>query len=338
MNNLLTRNTIFVVFLALLFTSCSKQDEQQMQNQLSDSDIKVEQKITAFLNKIKNPTKNNETIPIDQAIWNIEAGLNYSYGQAGIGLNEIITDSVFVEIPVSSDQEITTINIAEAYSELEENLQNINSGIEGEHNVVSINVIATENNNKSDSVNIKAYITFNRTLIGYPFSFNEWDYWSFWQGNGYCDGPNVNKPSDSDAAEEIQKRIHMRKAVPSGNYYYLEPQTVYFYAIDHPNINDATPHDNYYDYYFFCNWNGLPNYHDCLSPEELNFYLNSGEMMMYNTSNDTPSGLRPENKTFISCDIWPDYLVGTSVTNDDIMHNGKVEYGILHQSSTPPNE
>lgn len=301
------------------------------QNPVSEGDYKTAQKIQSFLDKIDNPDKSGETLTVDDAVWNTEAGLNYSYGDAASTINKTTIDSCFVEIPAENNQ-VTMTDLANAYQEMEDAvLQFYNDA--GASFIVAMDVKVAENQNKSSTVTFKTTTTASSGPV-YPGSpFEEWDYWSWGFGNGYCDGDSINSDSDSDAAKEIQFKIHQRKAVPAGKYYYTDVIEKELLPWNHPNPNDDVPYDNLYDFLLFRSSSWRPNHHGCLSPEEMNFYLNGTETVIYNTANDNPPGERPIGKDFINIELLGDLVL--SEFGSDYIHRGYASYGILHQDIPP---
>ena len=324
--------TILLAGFAFLFSACDKQSNMEMENSLDlNKDQQLAKKIETFLSKIENPYKSGETFTVDDAVWNTEAGLNFSYGDAGSAIHKTTVDSCFVEIPVENDQ-VELTDLAGAYDAIEEAVLEFYDNADASF-IIAMDVKVAENLNKSSTVTLKTTTTVSSGPV-YPGSpFEEWDYWYWGFGQGYCDGDSANVDSDSDAAEEIQFKIHQRKAVPGGKHYFTDVQEVPIDPYSHPNPNDNIPNDNYYDNLMYSNYEGYPNFHSCLSPDEMNFYLVGTETVIYNTANDTPPGEAPPNKMFISCDIYGD--MGTSLGYNKYMHWGYATYGIPHNVPDP---
>jgi hypothetical protein len=323
---------ILLAGFAFFFSACDKQSNTEMENSFDlNKDQQLAKKITTFLSKIKNPHKSGETLTVDDAVWNTEAGLNFSYGDAGSVIHKTTVDSCFVEIPVENDQ-VELTDLAGAYDSIEEAVLEFYNNADASF-IIAMDVKVAENMNKSSTVTLKTTTTVSSGPV-YPGSpFESWDYW-YWDGgfnSGYCYGDSVNVDSDSDAAKEIQFKIHQRKAVPGGKHYFTDIIDVFIGT--NPNPNDPTPKDNYFDKLMFYNYEGYPNFHQCLSPEEMNFYLVGTETVIYNTASDTPPGAAPPNKMFISCELWGDY--DNHLGLDKILHVGWATYGIPHSIPDP---
>ncbi len=328
--------TILLAGFAFLFSACDKQSNTEMENSFDlNKDQQLAKKITTFLSKIENPNKSGETLTVDDAVWNTEAGLNFSYGDAGSAIHKTTVDSCFVEIPVENDQ-VELTDLAGAYDAIEEAVLEFYNNADASF-IIAMDVKVAENLNKSSTVTLKTTTTVSSGPV-YPGSpFEEWDYWMYGKGLGYCydQGDSANVESDSDAAEEIELKVHQRKAVPAGKYYYTNVETKELHAEDYPNPDDDEL-DNHYDYLLFNNVTWLPNCEMCLNPTKMNFYLNGTETVIYNTENDNPPGERPDGKNFISLDLIGDHLTINYETQ--FLHRGTVKYGDLNQSLPPVND
>ncbi|MCF8233143.1 MAG: hypothetical protein K9J27_13275 [Bacteroidales bacterium] len=331
----LSKVTIIAFVLALLFSGCEKSNQPVNENNegISEEDLKTSEKIKSFLNKMEHPQKSDEVLSLDESVWNTEAGLNYSYGDAGTEIESVETDSCFVDVTLT-DGGITMDDLSEVYSMIEDSVLSFYNTFSGQHHIVVSDVQLIETPQKSSSVTFKTTTAVSSNPT-YPCTgFDEWDYWVWAASGGYCAGDSANVQSDSDAANEIEKQINKCKAVPAGDYYYTDVEEKELLYYEHPNPNDSNPDDNFFDYLVFENWEFLPNYHTCLSPQEMNFYLDGTETVIYNTPNDSPPGERPENKDFISVDLWGTLFPDLDATR--IFHHGFIEYGILHASPPDP--
>ena len=167
------------------------------------------------------------------------------------------------------------------------------------------------------------------------FNFGVNDHWIWWNQNpnqsGICDGPAYPGGYGSDAAEEIQKKVHLRKPIPNGNYSYVNLQTLTAVPWDFPFANPPMP--NFYSSYLFDNWSNLPNYHSCLSPDEMNFYLTGAERIIYNSA---PIGLKPTGKSFVSVNMIGTMIIDNNLT--ELLHIAEVTYGTLIINPNPPED
>ncbi len=322
--------------IAAIFVSCSKQDQTELtgsppETSQSKADIRIENKIRAFKSKLghlrENPQfKSGETIEVDSAVWYIEAASNQTYGDAGTPFGELVVDSFNIDVPATNG-EVQLNDLLTAYDEMISGLSDSYNAIPDENTHLVLNDVSLKSEDEGTA-------TFGITAgfgvegdDGTSGIFNDEWWWGLLKGK--CDDTYLG----TDAAEQIENKIHMRKGTPSGHYYYTEVDSVQVIPEEFPNLNDPTPGDNMYDYMMFENIdNGImPNVHGCVSVEEMYFYLYGTESVIYNYA---PDGARPEGKHFISVNLIGDALYPPLVTI--LLHHAVIQYGVLHQNSQPP--
>ncbi|MDZ7741572.1 MAG: hypothetical protein U5Q03_07445 [Bacteroidota bacterium] len=109
----------------------------------------------------------------------------------------------------------------------------------------------------------------------------------------------------------------------------MEP--VRSYNVDLLNPDDEYIEDNMYDYLMFYNWEYWNNFHECLCPDEMNYYLESTEdvfkVLLINEIEELA------DKVFISCDMIGDNynLYGYK----HIFHRSTNEYGEIVFTTNP---
>jgi len=186
---------------------------------------------------------------------------------------------------------------------------------------------------KNGSMTIKLYVGLGKTdmrrsnLSTHSFMyFGSTDYWLYgggpWNSGGKC-GPYSGQ-TDLDAAILIQGKINFSLRREAGTYFtnlYTAPDVN---AINYPICGDCNS-DNYYDYLMFYNYTGWSNYHDCLQPNEMNFYLDGTNTVLY--TYEANNGPRPAGKNPISITLAGDLIPSTWTV---ILHTGDFTYGIEH--------
>jgi hypothetical protein len=126
--------------------------------------------------------------------------------------------------------------------------------------------------------------------------FGPTDYWYYGNLQGKCDGSGQGV--GSDAAEQIQYKVNMRRSLPAGHSYFTGIKNVFCdpstdeIKFDGTTIceegslvnpNDPYPWNNINDMLLFINY-GYPeynNFHNCIPPDEMNFSLNGLEEIVY---------------------------------------------------------
>lgn len=328
-----------IIFIGIIFSvatfliySCSKENfnpELKGDFVSPKENSEIIKEITTFSNKMKSNLKSSKKMQLKKAIWLTEATLNYYYGVSEKPFDDLVEDSSFVQIPISSDKFVYESDVILAYNKFVEILNKHFKSIKSvnKHMVVADIAFSSEN---SDFVSLKitsSIGTYSEHPHEYRVSdpFDATDYWWWARSPRYCTypatvpcgcGPNINQPINnlSDGAKEITKAVnwnyaYFRTAVELGTPGFFtdieevginewgisnspSPYADYYGNIYSSLLNpdDDMPNDNWYDRIYFysseCNQsttithctNWLPYYHDCMNPNEMNFYYNNYAM------------------------------------------------------------
>lgn len=321
---------ILIALGSFLFHSCGKEKEE---NAIPAADLKIYRQVQQFRQRLQASLKNDPPMTIDSAQWYIETTLNLTYGSASYAFSEMDLDTFNIEVPVSEGQ-VAFSDLQIAYESLLDSVrQQYHSLPTQEKQFIYCQLQPLETQLKSGT---QTFQMVSGTGERYPslFEFGPNDYWLWGMGwlnmGGYCGGPYIGTHTDSDAAMEIAKKIRIRKPVPIGNYSYVEPfVNVEIYPEWYPNPNDPTL-DNIRDFLLFRSVRYLPNYTQCINPDDMNFYLVSAETIIYYLAK--PTGLN-----FIDIFLMGDYSLGTPDFGY-ISHHGMVYYGKLIVNPDPPQE
>ncbi|MDD3132427.1 MAG: hypothetical protein PHN94_11435 [Bacteroidales bacterium] len=334
----LTILSLAVFVLAAITYSCSKQDQAEPVSSTteisqSEADILIENKIRAFKSKMEfqreNPSyKSGETMSVDSAVWYMEAASNYTYGDGASTFNKTICDTFSIVLDVA-DGVVNLNDVVAAYDDMIQNLSATYNAIPGGNNHLVVNDISLTAMDES-TLTLGVNAVFGESTDGTSANFNY--AWYYGHLMGREDGAYAGI---SDAAEEIEKKIHLRKGVLPRNSYYTNVDSVEVYGSDFINPNDPIPGDNMYDFLMFSNIsNGItPNEHELLSIDEMNFYLFGTEQVIYNFE---PDGARPEGLSFISVDLKGELIMAYPVSVRN--HQGWIRYGELHISGIPHDD
>jgi hypothetical protein len=330
--------TICLLIVGAIIISCTKQNSVDLAENPSKpfqsaEDFKVEKEITSFINKLDfikmNPNlKNGETIAIDSAIYYLEAASNMTYANAGESIQKYVIDSCYINVTVTNGI-IQLAEVQNAYEQMIDSLSYFNANLPSGYKQLVMNDVTLKAMDE-DEGNATLGIVAGFNIVAEGSSSISFDPWYWGMLNGKCNGTYAGI---SDAAEELEKKIMLRKGIVSGNSYYTEIDSVEVLSVEFINPNDPIPGDNMYDFLMFRNLDDgfMPNVHICLSSEEMSFYLLGTEQVVYNYA---PDGARPEGKSFISLNLVGDYVLTSEST--EYFHYGKIFYGVLHINSKPP--
>lgn len=329
-----------MLFLALaivggVFNGCKKEQDKTDQAPTGLKDNEVADKIRNFKNQGNSGFKSGEEVDIEEALWYITTTANYTYSDLTAENEKTWTDEFFINISLTN----TKVSLTEVYAKYELLIENLRTSYaaRSEENkqflTVSLEPVSMDNDNLICKAS--AVFTYSPVQIANICNFNSIDYWSFWWLNqgGICDGPNFGTNLESDAAEEIQKRIMRCKGVLPSNYYY-EPASIkyIFDPTEHLYpIGSGTP-NNYGYSYFYWNSSEYPGFDGCISPNYLNLYLYRIQEYIYTDVDN--NGFRPVGEALINIDLW-----GKDGLNPNgyqlYYHQARVNYGFVRQRPDP---
>ncbi len=232
---------ILVIFATLIiFSSCNKEAELA-----TTSNDEVLERILDFKEKVESPNqqKSGEEISVEDAVWLVEAALNYSYcikteEQVNAGTNVIVVDSLFYEVNSSNNN----VNFAEAintYLTIETDMAEMLASHQSEVKFYDIVDVEYKDGNFVAYVAIRYKEVMEKSTNGpvSPFTIRHDWYWGYslgfspWRA-GKCDGTYQGR----DAVTEINKWI----AVRSSAYYNVYYTDIYFVGL----FNTASSYNN----------------------------------------------------------------------------------------------
>ena len=353
--------TVVSVFGMLMFFGCSKEEAQNKEKQEgifqpSEKDLQIKGKILDFSSKIdyarENPNlkSGGDDLTLDEAVWNIEALANYNYADASAEFEGYKAETAEIEVPLT-DGKVSMVDAAIAYDQMIDTLaQHFSQVPDADKHLVLADVSLKEINGLTATFNVTSGIG---TSGSNPFAgFGEDDYWFYANGAGKC-GEYIGQGIGSDAAEQIQNKINMRIALPIGHKYFVDinivscspftnnlvlDNTINCTCCDLINPDDPEPWNNINDFllfYGYDNSSGYPNFHTCIPPNEMNFYLNSMEHIVYDMCYECFPG-ELDGKLFASCDLYGDLVPLMDETY--IMHIANIRYGVSVGSGDPPKD
>jgi len=327
------RTLITVAMLAsvvaglIIINACSKSDsidkglvESKKKNlqfsNFTPADDDIVPLIEAFnssYKQFKQGYKSGEYIEMNEALWTLEAGINYEFRSNKDSITDIIYDSTFVVVGTSAGENGELIangdDLLEAYSDL---LDYTNSELTQGGETYYLFMADIEVKELSDET-----ITLKMTTAKVPILPRPWscyvqgsDYWYPVMGMGYCDGDSVGLGQGKDASTRLNGLFNKKKCMAYGC-----SGTIFFTNIDTYSYIYYYENQNNYN----CFWEGSSN--ECLSPQEMNYWLDNGFYAI--------DGMRPQGKVFMDIFFDWDVIVG----NSTYVHFIKwVRYGKLNCS------
>lgn len=326
--------SLLVVALAIGFlTSCKKDQEKINPTPAIVSDAEIANKIREFKNIGASNLKSSGEITIEEALWYIATTANYTYSDLTAENEKTWVDTCLINISLSGAK----VSLTEVYAKYElmvDHLRTFYTARSEENKqflTLSLEPVTMDDNYLVCKA--RAVFTYSPVPGGGLCVFNNSTSYSFsydWLNNATCYTPSTD---ETDAAEEIQKRIMRCKGVLPGNYFYEPTITVSINdPLEYPiPLGTGTPHNYGYSYLYW-NSNQYPGFDGCISPDYLNFYLTKTKELIYNDTDN--GGIRPDGNGLIDIDLW-----GNDGIDDDgyilYFHQARVNYGILRLRPDP---
>lgn len=324
---------ILVLFTGSLLTySCKKEitvnDKSNNKTERLLNDQQLEKKILSFKSKIdqirSTPSlkTGNEPMPLDSAIWYIEATSNYTYGDGGSQLESFVVDSSFIEVPMSNG-EVLWSDVQVAYDQVIDSLSAHNDEITASEKQLIVADISLKEVDENNAVlEVTSGFGTDTQDCGLGLTNSTSWYWGWEQGR--CDGSSLGV--GCDASNKIAQLSNYEVSQPIGSTgIYIDPYIVWH--IDPFQV--PTSQNPYGDYMLFLGYESASN-HPCLSTDEIGYYKNAllqiGEMYR-------PAGVY---RSIINYKLDDTSLGGGSTTT--VVHLATITYGVWVTSSNPPEE
>ena len=305
---------ILFLLSAFSFISCQK-DKAEIKDESIKSEVsKITRQLQIFKQNLQ--LKSGETLPADSAEWYLEGLLNYEQAN---------NDHIFGDVDFYHDT--LTVNVTNGQISLDQ-LSILYSTI----NALAVTIKQqTGNENytfdiidlKLESTGLKSgaqelIVSFSGGILGsglnyVPFGSTDYWYWGF--GMGKCDeytGQYIGR----DATTELQRKFRNPIAVP-GPGYFVSNETIQVMAGVDPEFDDFF--NAPYDGYMIFSQSGLnPDFDQCLSPDDLNYYLSKFDFIR-NTK-------RPVGKQYKTVNV--NYTISTSLGRWLHVHYYILYYGV----------
>jgi hypothetical protein len=294
---------LFLVVSAVFLSSCKKDEisidnEEDQGVELFLSQQNPEEQITEFISNLENP-ENVEPISIDDMVWNIEAGLNYLYSDFEKLNYQTLTKGKFLtDFELNGEGFVEFSEVANVYNQLKTSLSGAFAEVLNEDKwLLLVDITYLD----GDTLEMSYYFASAKITLPTTFTFGATDYWYYGEELGKC-GQYAGQGVGSDATIQLDLFVRgfrmVNSSQPPGTR--SVPTNVQYpfpiiagqsgpSPINPINPNDVTPQDNQYDYLLAHGYNGWPNYHFCLDPNEMNFYYGGAWTLIYMQNSNYPS-------------------------------------------------
>ncbi len=249
----------------------------------------------------RNGLKTFADMPLDQALWTLEASVNYDFASENDSTTDFVYDTITVYVDSYYENDTVKVDgesLLEAYDDL---FDFITEHISDTANtqLIAGDLSVTDTTTTTTTFML---VTITGPYITGDRSINSTDYWYAANGLGMCDETNVGK----DAADRIDQVLNwnhgMSIACASGSSLFYTNITV-----------EYLDKDGNGNYYF---WNG-DDADECLEPTDMAYWVNDVE--------STIESFRPASKIFIDVD----FQSSLDLSNSKWFHMAyPVRYGI----------
>lgn len=313
---------LVILITTIVVISCSEKETTQPAQHIENASS-FETSIQHFMNHWLQNYKTSSQMLIDAALDSFELALNYKYGDATFQFSEFIIDTSKVQCQQLYDS-ISNYDLLAAYNKCVDSLGVQYDRVDATSKQL-VWAMITLDTIIGTTVNISVIGGFGNGINVNP-QFGIGDDWIWGMDLGKCDGTMVGL----DAADPLMETVNSRKPpILNGHAiitYLIESQDFYgsyIYPYDFLNPNDPIPNDYYRDFLMFSD-KSLQIY--CLDYNEMNFYLNGLETILYQPD---PKGICPSGFSFINVyNMFGDYCFG-NLDNVHVIENafyGKIEY------------
>lgn len=130
---------LFAIVMAISFTSCKKDNvqstgnnEQEILESMTQEDIQIRDRILNFRDNVGNHLKSTEVTNVEDAIWNIESAINYTYQWNDFQYKTLPNDTLVYELPLTTDGTILQADVDIIYQQIVADLTVIYNNIDAE--------------------------------------------------------------------------------------------------------------------------------------------------------------------------------------------------------------
>ena len=300
----------FIAILAIttIFSSCSKENNIVDEQRLTKQD-ETTLKLISFKQELFS--KSGGTMLSDSAEWYLEGLLNYEQANNTHEFTQV--EFLYDTLAWPSGNGVISYEdiqlVYASVNDLAENMAQQSGSPDYTFDVIDLQVIdlqvietGLKNGEQVLVVSLSGGLPGKApTYVG----FLEDDYWLFGYGEGKC-GDYSGQYIGRDATTELQHHIRFVPTTPS---YHVSVET----QIALPDEFPAS--DNPYGYYMIWMLDGPAT--ECLSPDELNYYLSKFDYIK--------NFKQPAGKTFITVDVNCTFILGES---SDYLHFYNLKYGV----------
>jgi hypothetical protein len=297
--------TTLSVFVLLFFTQCKKDESSKESTTftnipnsnaknlysptVSPNNSAIIAKIESFQNKIielRNnkglSTRSGDNMKVDDFLWNMEALLNFKYGEPNKPFGNIVEKNDIVEIPLNSDGKVNTSDLVKAVESIRnkvgEQWELVNSSLK---HVVAINLSLEKSNSQNLATSVRFRIGTGIGIGPVGGGPTPSDYGPFNEGESYYFGFGLkcNQTIGKDAAQRLSEEINMRfPSYAKYNGFFVSINDDYDLSAYSYILKEDSGRNNDRDAKLFLISAQFQNFNiakTCINASDMNFYYNN---------------------------------------------------------------
>ena len=299
---------IVVTTAVVTFEACNKKNEVVSNNSTNDvvsilPNASTDEYLLDLRNRMKNATKDGEAMTITDAEWALTALENFGFCDGSKRSKEMIVDTFYTKIKISDDN-VSLYDLNLAYENNKSQIMNKFNSIIGDDKNIYCIMCDMDNSLKEDSAMVKTIVSIrNGDDMGNPMRFESTDYWYDFNLRGKCGqyaGQCIGRDATTEMKSKVLANIETYECV-DGRVYFTNITNLY---TDYNELQSLTGQCDYSPYPPDCLYTNFTYYNRCLSPSELNWYLDEILYILGALENIY-------NKVVIGFDIYPESWLGT---------------------------
>jgi len=308
---------VFAGLAVAVLHSCRKdgldsRNPEPQQKTYTAQEMQIWRSLTNFNNKVKNGLRDEEFISPDSAMWYLEALINATEA-TDTTFNDFSSYERTYTLTINENGTVNLSDVTAIYNQMLADLEYELNQLPQDYKFFIVGDLEEESTRDgSFTMDFSGGIGYDPLSYYEPISSN--DNWRSGNMNGKC----TNTQWDSDGGIQLKTRFNNPDfpwTTPPGNTWIdIVPSNVLTY--------EQFPGRIFHE---------VATSDPCMEYTELQNYLTEGHYLIYNTSTETPVGVRPIGKSFISMVLW---------TNDEpaslYLHYYQITYGV--HVNIPPIE
>lgn len=233
--------------VALFLGACSKDTDIQPSREITQQRNPIEQ-LRKFRKQIERSKehpgmRNQETIPLSEALWGVENNFNVTYSDPEQYYVQTNIHEFTIMVPVGADQKVLFNDVTNLYEQVtEEARQSLESDEFAAKGLVSLQIEQAEVMGEVAQLKFKA-ITGERCAYSPPTyyvdgPFDTDDNWMDSWPQGKCDDPDIPSGADKELQEKLFDELigTMPEASPGQRNIFVDRKTFVFDGRDYPGI------------------------------------------------------------------------------------------------------